>query len=340
MNKKYDTLVFLARFQPLHTAHLEIIKRACHLATDLVIIIGSANQPRTYKNPFTSAEREDMVRTALKDIDVAGCRVFIEHNVDTIYNDRAWITRVQGIVSKYYVLGGKTGIIGHKKDRSSFYLDVFPQWEFENVDLIEPLHATDVRDIYLRPTPNLNFLRGVVPPSTLRWLETWATTDAHTQVVRERQFIDKYKQQWAVAPYPVTFVCGDAVVMCSGHVLMIERRSEPGKHLLAFPGGFLEQHELIEDCVLRELKEETNIKVPAPVLRGSIVATKVFDHPDRSARGRTISHAYLIALPDGPLPKVRGGDDAKSAQWIPIADVTSEMCFDDHYSILQTFVGV
>ena len=54
MTKKYDTLVFIGRFQPVHNAHLEIIRRATTLARQVVIIVGSANQPRTYKNPFTS----------------------------------------------------------------------------------------------------------------------------------------------------------------------------------------------------------------------------------------------------------------------------------------------
>ena len=40
-DKKYDTLVLIGRFQPLHNAHLEIIKRATALTDQLVIITSS-----------------------------------------------------------------------------------------------------------------------------------------------------------------------------------------------------------------------------------------------------------------------------------------------------------
>ena len=58
--KKYHTLVLIGRFQPVTVAHAEIIRRAMVMAKQLVIIIGSANQPRTYKNPWTSKDREMM----------------------------------------------------------------------------------------------------------------------------------------------------------------------------------------------------------------------------------------------------------------------------------------
>ena len=66
MSKKYDTLVLIGRFQPVHNAHLAIIKLATALTDRLVIITGSAHQPRTYKNPFTSFEREVMIKEATR----------------------------------------------------------------------------------------------------------------------------------------------------------------------------------------------------------------------------------------------------------------------------------
>jgi bifunctional NMN adenylyltransferase/nudix hydrolase len=102
MSKEYGTLVLIGRFQPFHNAHLEIVKRATALTDNLVIITGSAAQPRTYKNPFTSAERASMIKAATGGLSL---RIHIEENVDTIYNDQAWAVRVQGIVSKYRILG-------------------------------------------------------------------------------------------------------------------------------------------------------------------------------------------------------------------------------------------
>ena len=251
--------------------------------------------------------------------------------------------RVQALVNNNSRKGQKIGIIGHNKDESSFYLKMFPQWDLVEVPLIEPLNATNVRDLYFRKDANMNFIRGVVPQSTARLLDGWKDTPEFNQVVREREFIEVYKKQYASLPYPPIFVTSDAVVIAAGHVLMIKRRSEPGKGLWALPGGFVNANtdKSVQDACIRELREETGIKVPAPVLVGSIVRSKVFDAIDRSARGRTITHAFLIMLgADTELPKVKGGDDAEKAQWVPLAEVHSDQCFEDHYEIIQDMVGV
>jgi bifunctional NMN adenylyltransferase/nudix hydrolase len=339
MSKKYDTLVLIGRFQPLHSAHLEIIKRATALTDQLVIIVGSAKQPRTYKNPFTFDERARMIKDATRGLNM---QVYVEPNTDTIYNDQAWAVRVQGIVSKYRVLGGAgVGIIGHKKDDSSFYLDMFPQWGYENVELIEFLSAVDIRDLYFKQSVNYKFIKGVLPETTYDFLLDFAHTDEYRQIIREREFIAEHNKQYAGLKYPPIFSTADSVVICSGHVLMIKRRAEPGKGLWALPGGYVNANtdKSVEDAAIRELREETMIKVPAPVLRGSIVRSKVFDAIGRSPRGRIITHAFHIQLPDGELPKVKGSDDAEKARWVPIAEVRSEECFEDHFEIISHFVG-
>jgi bifunctional NMN adenylyltransferase/nudix hydrolase len=303
-----------------------------------VIITGSAAQPRTYKNPFTSAERRQMIKSA-----TGGLAMFInvEENPDTIYNDQAWAVRIQALVGKHTKPGDKVGIIGHKKDDSSFYLDMFPQWGFENVELIEFLSAVNIRDLYFKRDVNMSFIKGVVPESTFNFLTEFKTTSEYEQIIREREFVINYKKQYASLPYPPIFSTADAVVIQSGHILLIKRRAEPGKGLWALPGGYVNANtdKSVEDAAIRELREETMIKVPAPVLRGSIRRSKVFDAIDRSPRGRIITHAFHIELPDGDLPKVKGSDDAEKARWVPIAEVRSEECFEDHYEIIQHFLG-
>jgi bifunctional NMN adenylyltransferase/nudix hydrolase len=338
MSKKYDTLVLIGRFQPLHNAHLEIIKRSTALCDKLIIITGSAAQPRTYKNPFTSAERAQMIKAATGGLSL---QIVIESNIDTIYNDQAWAVRVQAIVAKNTQPGEKIAVIGHKKDDSSFYLDMFPQWEYENVDEIAPLSAVNIRDLYFKRNANMEFIRGVVPSSTFVYLDAFKDTEAYEQIIREREFLIEHNKQYASLKYPPIFSTADAVVICSAHVLMIKRRAEPGRGLWALPGGYVNANtdKSVEDAAIRELREETMIKVPAPVLRGNIVRSKVFDAIDRSPRGRIITHAFHIQLPDGELPKVKGSDDAEKARWVPIAEVRSDECFEDHYEILQHFLG-
>jgi len=338
MSKKYDTLVLIGRFQPFHTAHLLLAHRATANCKQLIFICGSANQPRTYKNPFTFDERYKMIKYATGGLDLI---VQVEANPDTIYNDQAWAVRVQALVAKHTKPGDRVGIIGHKKDPSSFYLDMFPQWGFEEVELLEPLDATDIRNLYFKRDANMKFISNVVPQTTFDFLDQFKDTAGYEQIIREREFLIENAKQYASLKYPPIFVTADAVVIQSGHVLMIKRRAEPGKGLWALPGGYVNANtdRNVEDAAIRELREETLIKVPGPVLRGSIVRSRVFDAVDRSPRGRIITHAFHIVLPDGELPKVKGSDDAEKAKWVPIAEVQSDQCFEDHYEILQHFVG-
>ena len=54
---------------------------------------------------------------------------------------------------------------------------------------------------------------------------------------------------------------------------------------------------------------------------------------------KELSCNVKIVLPDGELPKVKGQDDADRARWVPLVDVKSDECFEDHWEIIQHFVG-
>lgn len=235
-DKKYDTLVLILRGQPFHSAHLLLAHRATANCKQLIFIVGSADQPRTYKNPFTFAERYKMIKYATGGLDL---NIQVEPNPDTIYNDQAWAVRVQALVAKHTKPGERVGIIGHRKDPSSFYLDMFPQWGFEEVELLEPLDATDIRDLYFKRDLNMNFIKHVVPQSTYNFLWEFKDTAEYEQIIREREFIVEHNKQYAGLRYPPIFSTADAVVIQSGHVLMIQRRAEPGRGLWALPGGYV-----------------------------------------------------------------------------------------------------
>ena len=240
---------------------------------------------------------------------------------------------------------GKTiTIIGFEKDATSWYLKGFPQWDFVPFYSKETTSATDVRAKLFQSTEvsEKTFEYLPIPFATANYLMEWFRKNPEIvdSLIKENIFLQEYRKKWDKAPFKPTFVTVDAVVVKSAHVLLVRRGRNPGKGLLALPGGFLNQEEEIEDAALRELREETKIKVSDDELRNSIETSRVFSHPGRDLRGRTITHAYLIDLGIGDLPLVKGSDDADEALWVPLAEVhdRAEEFFGDHYAIITNLV--
>lgn len=350
MTKPYNVIVYIGRFEPPTRAHIENIRQGAEQADLLIVLIGSSEKARDPKNPFTYEERARMIMDGLKtDVpSISQGAVVCEPLRDHMYNDSAWIAEVQSKVMFYASPTDRIALLGHVKDESSWYLQEFPQWGFVEVPSVPNVNATDVRDIYFQESTqalsewNRARIAKVVPAGALAFLDEFRGTETFQTLHTETLFVQKYKKAWEAAPYAPTFVTADAVVIQSGHILLVERGAAPGRGLLALPGGFINPHERVVDAAVRELREETKLKVPAPVLKGSITGSHVFDHPYRSLRGRTITHAFMFELAPGPLPKVKGSDDAKHAFWKPlseIVDAESQM-FEDHFHIIKKMVGM
>lgn len=349
MEYKYDYAVVIGRFQPFHNAHLELVKHALSLAEHAILILGSARSAPNVCNPWTPAMREEMICAALPD-DAA--RLIFRHVRDYPYNDNVWIAEVQNNVAEASgdKIDAKIAVVGHFKDRTSYYLNLFPQWQFEDfwrsqADLRD-LNATPLREQFFS-TDNQNAWKKRVPVEVAAYLENYRTTDIFAELLREFEYIRKYKAdtKFVGVTYDPVFVTTDAVVICSGHVLVVRRKFHPGKGLLALPGGFLLSGMTLIDSAIKELKEETSIHVAPQILKSNIKARHIFDYPERSQRGRTITEAFLIELPpslEHGLPQVKGGDDAARAFWLPLSDLgmTEEQFFEDHAHIIRFFLGL
>jgi bifunctional NMN adenylyltransferase/nudix hydrolase len=344
--------VFIGRLQPPHKAHIPVLELALKQSDHLAIVLGSACRAKTIKNPWTTSEREDMVRGCFDN--ETQSKISIVSARDYFYNDNQWLTALQSSLSSLKIDGKETDVddcdvtlYGHDKDRSTFYLHLFPRWKFVDTGSFGNIDATKVRELFF--SGNVVELRKIVPRPVLEMLldeiEFAATTKPgiakYNSLVEEFEYIKKYKRAWCNSPYPPTFVTTDAIVIKSGHVLVGRRANHPGKGLLALPGGYLEDNERIIDGCLRELNEETHLNIPKDELKRMIVEQKVFDHPDRDLRGRTISHSFCIDLGSGELPKIKAADDMEKARWMPLREVMMEEdeFFADHFHIINYFVS-
>lgn len=133
--------------------------------------------------------------------------------------------------------------------------------------------------------------------------------------------------------YPRPAVTADCVVItkeAEPQVLLIERGFDPFKGSWAFPGGFMNMDETTEQCAIRELEEETGLKVT------NLHQIGAYSKVDRDPRGRTITVAYLVII-DSPAA-VTGQDDAAKARWFPI-NALPPLAFD-HDDIMRDAIAL
>jgi bifunctional NMN adenylyltransferase/nudix hydrolase len=327
MQNKYRVGYIVGRFSGLHTGHRHFIRESRKRCDKLVIFVGSANAPRTIKNPWTYAERVQAIELFLSHEGITNV-VFVPQN-DYRYNNSQWITDITSYIeyttSMHYEEEVEVLMFGHSKEDTG-YLKWFPKYKYVEIESNITINGTTFRRNIFENTPSL---------------VTQEVYDDWNYFVSERQKFASY-------PYPETlqFCTGDALVECAGHVLMVKRGGLPGRGTWAIAGGHKNNNETFEECVFRELTEETNLRVPEKVLRGSVVARRTFDDPNRGCgipRITQVIHIKIEPNPDGSLPEFRPADDAMECEWVLISEALNNpkyAGFDDHTHIIMEMTGV
>lgn len=355
--KLKDLAVFIGRFSPFHKGHAEVLTRALDNYKAVVVLVGSAGQARTTKNPFTFEERRKMIYWFVEDAygedspQEANLRILPIY--DYPYNDQAWIRGVQDAVdqaknSLVDVIGMNPDvyITGANRDRTTWYLsafgDAFIPDPVSKTSTGLDLSATQVRDVLFNSHARGYSLVDKVPSSTLDFLVDFTKTETYEDLVKEYKYLQDYKAIYEGLRYPVSIQTVDTCVIQSGHVLVVVRDNFPGRGLWCLPGGHLDvdRNERLVDAAIRELTEETKIELSPAQLYGSIKSKECFDHPDRSLKARVITMCYLLKLDDTkPLPKIKPQKgEARKVMWVPIAEAlrSRDKWFDDHHAILET----
>ncbi len=120
----------------------------------------------------------------------------------------------------------------------------------------------------------------------------------------------------------------DAVIIREERILLIKRNKNPFKNKWALPGGFVEYGEKVEDAIIREVLEETGLKVEIKKLFG------VYSNPGRDPRGHTITIVYLTNVIGGEL---KSDDDTCDAKFFELEKLP-KLAFD-HNLIINNVIG-
>ena len=209
MKTQYQYGIYIGRFQPFHLGHLRTLNLALEKAEQVILILGSHRVAADTRNPWRSQERIAMIQSCLTPETLQ--RIHFLTVRDWLYSDNLWLAAVQQQVLEITEGSNSVVILGHRKDASSYYLNLFPQWDYLETGHYQDLNSTQIRAAYFegKETDYLD----KISPAIAHYLQTFQKSERYTALCDEYQFLQAYKQAWVTAPYPPTFVTTDAVVV-------------------------------------------------------------------------------------------------------------------------------
>lgn len=343
---RYEAGLLLGRFQLVTKGHLADAIAMGEASETCYIGIGSVNQSRDTRNSWTFEERCEMWRAALPRDMADRVRFFGQEDLG---NGLRWASAIENRMDRAMREDGidpdtaSVGLFGHRKDSTSFYLDDFPRYIFENLPNYHGINASDVRDEYLRLRDGDFFLwrdeaRAKVPDGVLDWLDAFRATDAYARLAEEASRDDAAMRPWRRQtaddgpglPHDVIFNDACAVVVQGNRVLLHRRASYPGKGLWALPEARLTQREDPVDAAMRIAIVSTGIDVSETQLRKAHRDTWFRSDAYRTTRGRTITFPSAFLLT--PTPRGRTPDERRKSMALPrlrAADDVGFFTFDE-----------
>lgn len=185
MTYKFDYLVYIGRFQPFHLAHMQTIKIALQQSQNVILALGSAQNERNIKNPFLANEREQMILSNFPEDEQK--RIHFVHVID-VYNDVKWVQLVKSLVAEIVKPEDKVGLIGHFKDESSYYLQLFPEWKMVELESLKgSISATPLREAYYQGEIRENEF----PQGTIDFLQNFKRSEIYQQL--QQKFLEQDK---------------------------------------------------------------------------------------------------------------------------------------------------
>lgn len=330
--------VYIGRFQPIHNGHMAIIERTIKMMKEndsFTIIIGSADQERTIRNPLTVEERKKTLEIATE-----GMPVKIDTINDSPYDYDEWIRQLAAKLFGYHcfwhhstfentTIVGMEGVEEYVKRLNNIVgKGTCKPIVFTEQDTNTNIHSTKIREM-----PEIFFNEQCTP--VYEYLKDIGFTDIIKNI---NKVADDYTKSCNVK-YNTCFMTVDNVVYTADKVLLI-RRKDNGKY--AIPGGFAEPCQTMKQNALRELEEETGLTEKDIVFKKEpILIDAPFRDPRSSKKVNLISMVYSwnCKNPDN----VKAADDAADAMWVDFREIENIKASEfhaDHKKIICKALGI
>lgn len=139
--------------------------------------------------------------------------------------------------------------------------------------------------------------------------------------------------------YEQPSITADCIVIYNDKILLVKRKNDPYKDILALPGGYFDVKH--DDSILaaanRELKEETGLNIWPDFFR-------YYDEKHRDPRSRVVTFVFTYEFPNyghqNKVPKISAGDDALDVAWHNIENLWYYNLAFDHKNILKDYFQV
>lgn len=361
MFKKYLQTMVIMRGQVLTNGHCNLILNAIKEGEETLIILGTHNSPRTIKNPFTCEEREKMIRRWLRTMTMDDTVKFAY--LEDFQDDEDWILELGKIVFKNtpdnYVREEDRALFTSSKDNDGELRNSWAKGLVKVVNVLpitsntsKTINATDARNYLFSQLPdykskckalqklhNDGIINITVSSSLLEW---FIDNDYGKDLYDEYQECINYEERYGKGSAHLT---SDALVVVRKEhktefgtlhypeYMLIKRGGKVGKNLLAISGGFVDNDETFEDAAIRELEEETGLKLSKDKITHRIVA----DSPNRDPRARIVSIVHVFDVTEHELKNVKAGDDASEIVFKTFENIKKSELFSDHYDTIKMY---
>jgi ADP-ribose pyrophosphatase YjhB (NUDIX family) len=123
----------------------------------------------------------------------------------------------------------------------------------------------------------------------------------------------------------------DAIIQRGSEILLIKRKKDPFKNMLALPGGFVNENEKVEEAIIREIREETMLEIRLLNILG------VYSDPSRDPRKHIMSTVFIGEIKGDESIEAVAADDASEIVWLSLEFIEDNVFAFDHKKIISDF---